>query len=134
MSEGAPVKSLAIPILTLMMACLPIGDNAFSVKGRIEAPGIDEETRCSLKLFRADLLARSKSPVKELDIPPEFTVTLTVAPGVHKYYLSITCPGVSESYTSDVFEGGKHEQLITPIDFGTIKLNSGRDGVVNVVE
>jgi hypothetical protein len=93
-------------------------ESAFRVKGRIVKSDTADSRECILQLYRAE----GKKPIRKVNVPREFVESSTIAPGFHRYYMVITCPGSPGQYTSYVFELGGSRHHAQPLDLGTIDL------------
>jgi hypothetical protein len=56
----------------------------------------------------------------------EFQERVGIARGDQKIYVLISCPNSKSVYKSPVYEVGKAEQYIHPVDLGVINLGAGR--------
>jgi len=93
-------------------------DNAFKVRGKIEA--VNESENCQLEIHRADT---AELMVKK-SIGTEFQETIGIAPGSHKIYVVISCSDSAAAYKSPIYEVGKAQQYMHPIDLGMISLRA----------
>jgi hypothetical protein len=91
-------------------------EGAFRVRGKIEP--VANAERCTLEVYRADTGAL----VTKKNVELEFQETVVTAPGKHKYFVTISCPGSAATYKSPVYEFGTAEQFQHPLDLGTIFL------------
>ena len=111
--------TLAVVSLTLLSACHllgPIGESVVHVRGNIDtAP---EVATCNLELFREKAKSASRKAVVKLD----FLESFTIAPGFHRYYFVITCPGVQGRYRSSIVELGGTRYINPPLDLGRITI------------
>lgn len=76
---------------------------------------------CSLSLYRLP----EDRKIREVDIPQDFQTSVVIAPGVHKYYMSIRCSGTS-SYKTQPYDLGATRYLRDPIDLGEIHLTRSK--------
>jgi hypothetical protein len=93
-----------------------VRESAFRVRGRIESANNSEN--CTMSVYRAD----SGALVSKKNVNLEFQTSIVIAPGVHDYYLAISCAGSSAIYKSPVYKFGTAEQYQKPLDLGTVSL------------
>ena len=89
----------------------PAAESFLSLHGKIA--NAQEGAICSLKLF-----TEKGKPSRQMTIAPEFKRSLVIAPGVHKYYMEISCTGQPGKFRSETYELGGNQT----IDLGTIVL------------
>jgi hypothetical protein len=104
--------------LTFMSSGCAVRESAFRVHGKIESATASED--CTMEVYRADTGAL----VDRKTVPVNFKTTVVTAPGIHKYYLTISCPGSEMTYKSPVYEFGSAEAYQRPVDLGTISLRT----------
>ena len=100
----------------LLAAC--IGESAFRVRGKIATS--DRPDSCVMKVYAVDggYLAATRK------VEPEFQESVVIAPGTHRYYITIECKGTSARYKSRMYKLGSVEHYLNPIDLGVISLKS----------
>jgi hypothetical protein len=98
----------------------PGTESAFSVKGKILANDPPPST-CLLEVYSK----KGNRFVRSLDVPPNFEQQVVVGPGVHEYYMVVSCPGSPAKVTSGVYKLGSTYYLDHPVDLGEINLKSG---------
>ncbi len=114
---------LLITFCCFAMSCVlihPGSESAFRVKGAISQSPTVPSQQCLLEVFRAD----THKIVGHRTIKPEFDTSMIIAPGVHKYYMIVSCSGTPTKYKSPVFELGDAQHYMQPLDLGTITLSS----------
>lgn len=95
----------------------PARESAFAVKGKILVDNREAASDCSLHLYRLP----EDREIREVDIPRDFQTSVVIAPGVHKYYMSVHCSGTS-TYKTETYELGSTRYWRDPIDLGEIHL------------
>ena len=93
-------------------------DNAFRVRGKIETLAKPES--CQMEVRRAD----TDQVMVKKNVDREFQETVGIAPGAQKIYVLISCPDSETVYKSSVYEVGRPDQYIHPIDLGVINLRT----------
>jgi hypothetical protein len=122
-SQAAKVV-LLLTLCTLLTGCAfrhPARESAFAIRGRILVDNREESSDCSLSLYRLP----EDRKIREVDIPQDFQTSVVIAPGVHKYYMSIRCSGTS-SYKTQPYDLGATRYLRDPIDLGEIHLTRSK--------
>ena len=119
--EIAPLLLLYI-LLTGCAFRHPARESAFAVKGRILVENREEASDCSLHLYRLP----EDREIREINVPREFQTSVVIAPGVHKYYMSIRCSGTS-TYKTQTYELGSTRYWRDPIDLGEIRLSHAKN-------
>ena len=93
-------------------------DSAFRVKAKIVKSNPADSSECLLQLHRA---GREK-PIRERRVPVEFVESFTIAPGIHNYYMVISCPDSAGQFTSRIYELGGSRYHVQPLDLGMVDL------------
>ena len=119
LAVGNSLLLLVVIASGALLAGCAVRESAFRVRGKIETVGNSEG--CAMEVYRAD----TNALVIKRNIGLEFQETIVTAPGKHKYYLQISCPGSSVTYKSPTYELGTAEQYQHPLDSGTISLKGG---------
>lgn len=68
--------------------------------------------------------AETDELINKKGIGGEFQETIGIAPGLQRIYVLISCQDSVEIYKSPVYEVGKADQYIHPIDLGAINLST----------
>ena len=90
----------------------PGAESFVSVQGRVS--NVEPRAACDLKLFSEGGEARQTLPVRG-----EFKTSLVTAPGAHKYYVEVSCPGHAGIFRSAVYELGGGTRTL---DLGVVAL------------
>src|SRR5258708_37173157 len=94
-------------------------ESAVSVRGRI-LTNDPPPASCLLELYRK----KGNRLVRWLEVPPKFERQFVVAPGVHEYYMVVSCPGSLAKVTTKVYKLGSVYYLNHPVDLGKISLKT----------
>ena len=90
----------------------PAAESVVSVRGRVA--NADPAEECGLELY-----SNNGKSLQHRPIPSEFKTSLVIAPGAHKYYVEISCPGHTGLFRSPVYDlGGGTRSL----DLGVVAL------------
>lgn len=106
--------SVSAALCLLFSAC--VGESMFRVRGKIETIG--QPHSCVMKVYRAD----TGNLAATMKVEPGFQKSVVIAPGSHRYYMTIECKGSSARCKSRTYELGSVEQYLNPIDLGVISL------------
>jgi hypothetical protein len=116
--------ALLLALSTSLAGCAfrhPARESAFAVKGRILVDDREVASDCSLDLYRLP----EDHEIREVDIARDFQTSVVIAPGVHKYYMSVHCSGTS-TYKTKTYELGSTRYWRDPIDLGEIHLTRAK--------
>ena len=98
----------------------PGRESAFSVRGKI-LTNDPPPASCLLEVYSK----KGNRLVRSLDVPPKFERQVVVAPGVHEYYMVVSCPGNPAKARTGVYKLGNTYYLDHPVDLGEINLKNG---------
>jgi len=108
-----------LPLLLAGASCLPIGDSAARLSGRIVVNGEPAASDCELSLF----LASTNQRVESIKVRADFEETFVIAPGEDDYYATISCEGVAGQYRSPALRLGSLSTYRDGTDLGTVSLS-----------
>ena|ERR1700674_4005588 len=119
---------IALPVLLVLLlsgcaALHPDRESAFSVRGTILTNDAHPPVSCVLEVYRK----KGNRLVKQLEVPRRFERTVVIAPGVHEYYMAVSCPG-SSTKVSATYKLGSVYYLSHPVDLGEINLKAASVG------
>lgn len=100
-------------------SCSGIADSGFRVEGRVvDSRGVLLDD-CMLER----VAQRDGRVADSHAIDGVFSSTFTTAPGGSRFYLTVRCRGVKQTYKSALVEVVGTERYHNPIDLGTIQLS-----------
>ena len=100
----------------------PGRESAFSVRGTILTNDAHPPVSW-LEVYRK----KGNRLVKQLEVPRRFERTVVIAPGVHEYYMAVSCPG-SSTKVSATYKLRSVYYLSYPVDLGEINLKAASVG------
>lgn len=122
MQSGTKIKIALFLLGNILLAgCFlphPGRESAFAVRGNIiPVHPTEPPPDCELQLYRS----RDDRKVQEISVSLKFERSFVIAPGIHKYYMVVRCPG-DWTYKTNVYELGATEHFVHPVDLGDIRL------------
>jgi len=100
----------------------PGTESAFSVKGRILTNDSLPPASCQLDVYKK----KGERLVKRLDVLPQFERQVVIGPGIHEYYMVISCPGNPTKFKTGIYKLGSTYYLDHPVDLGEVDLRGGQ--------
>ncbi len=101
----------------ILNGCIPIGDAALVVRGRIVDSSGPGYWNCWIALHD-----QNGKIVDSADVKPTFNKTFVIEPARRDYYFTLGCDGTASIYKTGVFTVRGGERFGNPIDLGTLVL------------